>query len=74
MSTTDVVSIPIRRPPGVSAIDDRRGTGAMICTIATEGALFLMLFFAYFYLARGGWRWALVAATAMAVFFLTMMD
>ena len=57
MSTLDVVSSPIHRPPGVSAVDDRRGTGAMICVIATEAALFTMLFFAYFYLARGGWRW-----------------
>ena len=57
MSTLDLISTPIRRPPGVSAIDDRRGTGAMVCTIATEGALFIILFFTYFYLAKGGWRW-----------------
>src|SRR5262249_20622569 len=57
MSTLDVVSSPIHRPPGVSAVDDRRGTGAMVCVIATESALFMMLFFSYFYLARGGWRW-----------------
>lgn len=41
----------------IRQIDDRRGTGAMLLTIATEGALFIMLFFAYFYAAKGGWRW-----------------
>lgn len=41
----------------LSRIDDRRGTGGMFLTIATEGALFVMLFFAYFYAAKGGWRW-----------------
>ncbi len=56
-STTDVVSTPLRRPPGVAPIDNKRGTGAMICTIATEAALFIIFFFEYFYLARGGWRW-----------------
>lgn len=57
MSTLDIASKPLHRPPGVSAVDDRRGTGAMICVITTESALFVILFFAYFYLARGGWRW-----------------
>ena len=57
MSIPESVATPIRRPPGVAPVDDRRGTGAMICAIATEAALFIILFFAYFYLARGGWRW-----------------
>lgn len=29
----------------------------MLLAIATEAALFIMLFFAYFYFAKGGWRW-----------------
>ena len=44
-------------PPLVLKLDERRGTGGMWMFIITEGALFLMLFFAYFYLAQGGWTW-----------------
>ena len=43
-------------PHGV--IDDRRGTWAMAMFIATEATLFVMLFFAYYYLghvSRGPW-------------------
>jgi cytochrome c oxidase subunit 3 len=47
----------VHRPAGVLIIEDKRGSAAMMLTIATEGALFVILFFAYFYLARGGWRW-----------------
>ena len=39
--------------------DDRRGTGGMTLFIVTEAALFLMLFFAYFYLGRDESRWPL---------------
>ena len=48
---------PTRREPIVPNIDDQRGTAGMMLLIATEGFLFIILFFAYFYLARGGWRW-----------------
>lgn len=41
----------------LARIDTRRGTGGMMLTIATEGFLFVMFFFAYFYAAKGGWRW-----------------
>ncbi len=44
-------------PPMVTTLDNRRGTGGMWLFILTEAALFLMLFFSYFYLAQGGWRW-----------------
>ena len=37
--------------------DDKRGTGGMICTIATEASLFIMLFFSYFFLAKDSWLW-----------------
>ena len=43
--------------PDTVILDDRRGTGAMLLFIATEAFLFIILFFAYFYLAKGGWRW-----------------
>jgi cytochrome c oxidase subunit III len=39
--------------------DDRRGTGGMTLFIVTEAALFVMLFFAYFYLGRDESRWPL---------------
>jgi len=45
------------RRPLPAPIDERRGTAAMTLFIATEAALFLMLFFTYFYLAPGDWRW-----------------
>lgn len=41
----------------LTRIDTRRGTGGMMLTIATEAFLFVMFFFAYFYAAKGGWRW-----------------
>jgi cytochrome c oxidase subunit 3 len=47
----------VRRGPDIVAVDDRRGAAGMLLFIATEGFLFIMLFFAYFYLAQGGWRW-----------------
>ena len=47
----------VERTPRLAVLEDRRGTWAMILAIATEAALFLCLFSAYFYLAKGGWRW-----------------
>ncbi|HEX4339949.1 MAG TPA: cytochrome c oxidase subunit 3 [Polyangiaceae bacterium] len=41
--------------------DDRRGTGGMILLIATEASLFVMLLFAYFYLAREQRPWPMDA-------------
>jgi heme/copper-type cytochrome/quinol oxidase subunit 3 len=46
----------VRMPHGV--VDVRRGSWAMVMFILTEATLFLMLFFAYYYLghvARGPW-------------------
>jgi heme/copper-type cytochrome/quinol oxidase subunit 3 len=40
-----------------SRVDDRRGTAGMLLTIATETSLFIVLFFAYFFAAKSGWRW-----------------
>lgn len=59
MSTAAVTNVPppVEREPGIAVLDDRRGTAGMICTIATEGTLFICLFFAYFFLAKGNWRW-----------------
>ncbi len=44
-------------PPVTTTLDDRRGSAGMWLFIATEGALFVMFFFAYFYLAKGGFNW-----------------
>jgi len=41
----------------VPTLDDHRGTYGMGLFILTEGFLFIMLFTAYFYLAKGTWRW-----------------
>jgi cytochrome c oxidase subunit III len=54
--TTLAEGARVAMPHGV--IDDRRGTWAMAMFIATEAALFVMLFFTYYYLAhvsRGPW-------------------
>jgi len=64
MSTISLHGLPpdVREhPPIVLKLDERRGTIGMWLFIATEGALFLMLFVAYFYLAKGGWNWPLEA-------------
>lgn len=45
------MSVTVNPLPPVG-VDDRRGTVGMWLFILTEGSLFLMLFFAYFYLGR----------------------
>lgn len=60
MSTIALDRLPpdvASHPPLVTTLDDRRGTAAMWLFILTEAALFILLFFSYFYLAEGGWRW-----------------
>lgn len=49
---------PVERKPGVVILEDRRGTFGMWLTIATEGMLFVCLFFVYFYLAESDWQWS----------------
>ena len=51
--TTVAEGARVRMPHGV--IDDRRGTWAMVMFIMTEASLFLMFFFAYYYIAYN-WR------------------
>lgn len=41
----------------VPQLDDHRGTYGIMLFILTEGFLFVMLFTAYFYLAKGSWQW-----------------
>ena len=43
--------------PMVRRIDDRRGTFGMALFITTEAMLFVMMFFAYYYVAKGDQRW-----------------
>lgn len=60
MSTISIDRLPPEtrdHSPAIRVLDDRRGTAGMWLFILTEAALFLMLFFSYFYLAQGGWRW-----------------
>jgi heme/copper-type cytochrome/quinol oxidase subunit 3 len=61
MSSITEVRTPVDRPRAqlVNAIDDWRGTKGMLLFIATEGALFVVLFFAYFYLSAFNTRWPL---------------
>lgn len=65
MSTIALDRLPpdvASHPPLVTTLDDRRGTAGMWLFILTEAALFILLFFSYFYLAQGGWRWPLEEA------------
>ena len=61
MSSVPTVTAPLsgRREPALYAIDDWRGSKGMLLFIATEAALFIMLFFAYFYLGSFNSRWPL---------------
>jgi heme/copper-type cytochrome/quinol oxidase subunit 3 len=62
MSTIAIDRLPPEtrdHPPLVTTLDNRRGTAGMWLFIITEAALFVMLFFSYFYLAQGGWTWPL---------------
>jgi heme/copper-type cytochrome/quinol oxidase subunit 3 len=63
---------PTRAQPTLTTIDDKRGTAAMMLTITTETSLFLILFFAYFYLARGGWRWLAETPPKLTLAFLML--
>ncbi|MGB7495005.1 MAG: cytochrome c oxidase subunit 3 [Candidatus Acidiferrum sp.] len=58
MKASTATPPPIQeREEVVLAIDDQRGTVGMMLFIATEAFLFVLLFFSYFYLSRGNWRW-----------------
>ena len=54
-----VASMPPQLDPGVltASVETRRGVLGMSWTIATEASLFVILFFAYFFLNHGAIRW-----------------
>ena len=54
---TDQPSPTTKAPPPVRRIDDKRGTFGMALFIATEAALFLVLFFAYYYTDKRSAQW-----------------
>ena len=54
---TDQPSPTTQAPPPVRRIDDRRGSFGMALFIATEAALFLVLFFAYYYTDKSSAQW-----------------
>lgn len=47
----------VEEAPLVAELDDTRGEFATWLFIASEAMLFVLLFFAYYYTARGGARW-----------------
>lgn len=51
------VATPYQRTVPVTVIDHRRGSQAMVMFITTEAMLFLMFFFAYYYLAHDAPKW-----------------
>ena len=54
---TDQPSPTTKAPPPVRRIDDKRGTFGMALFITTEAALFLVLFFAYYYTDKRSAQW-----------------
>jgi cytochrome c oxidase subunit 3 len=51
------VAAPCRPTVPATVIDHRRGSQAMVMFIVSEAMLFLMFFFAYYYLGHGASRW-----------------
>lgn len=75
MSTLSIDRLPpeVRQhPPLVTKMDASRGTFAMWLFIATEAFLFLMFFFSYFYLARGGFNWPLEVPPKLPLAFVML--
>jgi heme/copper-type cytochrome/quinol oxidase subunit 3 len=54
---SSVATTPHREAIPLSVVDHRRGTQAMVMFIITEAMLFLMFFFAYYYLGHDASRW-----------------
>jgi heme/copper-type cytochrome/quinol oxidase subunit 3 len=58
--TPVAIEVPTRAehaPPPIRLLDDRRGTFGMALFITTEATLFVILFFAYYYIEKGNQRW-----------------
>lgn len=55
---SSATTLPPKNDMAIRLADDRRGTGGMILTITTEAALFLVLVFAYIFLAQKHWHGA----------------
>ena len=53
----DTPSPTTKAPPPVRLVDDRRGTWGMSLFITTEAALFLVLFFSYYWLDKVSAQW-----------------
>ncbi len=50
-------STPEHAGPSIGVVDDKLGTWGMALFITTEAMLFVMLFFAYYYVEKGQNRW-----------------
>jgi heme/copper-type cytochrome/quinol oxidase subunit 3 len=53
-------------------IDQSRGKQGMLLLIASETSLFIVLFFAYFFLSGGDWRWLREPPPAMTYAFIML--
>ena len=56
MSTIHADQAPVEVLLQPLQIDQARGRQGMLLLIATEASLFVVLFFAYFFLSDGDWR------------------
>jgi len=57
MSTIHAGQAPLEVVLQPLGVDQARGRQGMLLLIATEASLFVVLFFAYFFLSNGDWRW-----------------
>jgi heme/copper-type cytochrome/quinol oxidase subunit 3 len=57
MSTAHEVESPVAAVLQPLGIDQKRGTQGFAWFIASEAVLFTILFFSYFFLSFGDWRW-----------------
>ena len=57
MSTVHAEEPPVEAVLQPLGFDQARGKQAMRLFVASEAFLFLMLFFSYFFLSNGDWRW-----------------
>jgi heme/copper-type cytochrome/quinol oxidase subunit 3 len=54
---TDKLSPTTNAPPPVRRVDDKRGTFGMALFVATEAAIFLVMFVAYYYTDKSSAQW-----------------
>jgi cytochrome c oxidase subunit III len=73
MSVVTVPLPPVASVEKIGAAEQSLGTGGMLLFIATEASLFFALFFAYFFLSKGDWRWTLEEPPKLPLAFVLLV-